>query len=46
GLFILAMISILWIIKTKNVNEFRLAVILICIVFAIKTNINDCGSRK
>ena len=34
GLFILAAISILWIIKTKNTNEFRLAVFFICIVFA------------
>jgi len=34
GLFILAIISILWIIKTKNTNEFRLAVLFICIVFA------------
>lgn len=34
GLFILAVISILWIIKTKNTNEFRLAALFICIVFA------------
>lgn len=34
GLFILAIISILWIIKTKNMNEFRLAVLFICTVFA------------
>jgi hypothetical protein len=34
GLFILAVISILWIIKTKNTNEFRLACFFICIVFA------------
>lgn len=34
GLFILAAISILWIIKTKNANEFRLAVFFICIFIA------------
>ena len=33
-LFILAVISILWIIKTKNTNEFRLAILFICIVFS------------
>jgi len=33
GLFMLAVISILWIIKTKNTNEFRLAALFICIVF-------------
>lgn len=32
GLFILAAISVLWILKTKNTNEFRLAVFLICII--------------
>jgi len=34
GLFVLAIISILMIIKTKNTNEFRLGVITVCIVFA------------
>jgi|GEM_PF-1736758 len=34
GLFILAIISILWIIKTKNTNEFRLAVLFVSIIVA------------
>ena len=34
GLFVLAITSILFIIKTKNKNEFRLGVITVCIIFA------------
>ncbi len=34
GLFILAMVSVIWILKTKNINEFRLAVFFACIVLA------------
>lgn len=34
GLFVLAIISILLIFKTKNTNEFRLGVITVCIIFA------------
>ncbi len=34
GLFILAIISIMFIFKTKNTDEFRLGIIMICIIFA------------
>lgn len=34
GIFILAIISILFISKTKNTNEFRLGVITVCIICA------------
>jgi hypothetical protein len=34
GIFFLAAISVLWILKTKNTNEFRLSVFFICIIIA------------
>ena len=34
GIFVLAVISILFIFKTKNTNEFRLGVITVCIICA------------